>query len=46
MADQNNTENSFIQNDIEFGGNYVAFDQRKMNAVRAVSTHGIGSEQR
>ena len=37
MADQNNTENSFIQYDIEFGGEYVSFDQRKMNAVRAVS---------
>lgn len=37
MADQNNTENSFIQYDVEFGGEYIAFDQRKMNAVRAVS---------
>jgi len=37
MADQNNTEDSFIQYDIEFGGEYVSFDQRKMNAVRAVS---------
>jgi len=36
MADQNNTEDSFIQYDIEFGGEYVSFDQRKMNAVRAV----------
>jgi alkaline phosphatase D len=35
MADQNNTEASFIQYDIEFGGEYVSFDQRKMNAVRA-----------
>jgi len=26
MADQNNTENSFIQYDIEFGGEYVSFD--------------------
>lgn len=38
MADQNNTEASFIQYDIEFGGEYISFDQRKMNAVRAVST--------
>lgn len=37
MADQNNTEASFIQYDIEFGGERVSFDQRKMNAVRAVS---------
>lgn len=36
VADQNNTEASFIQYDIEFGGEYVSFDQRKMNAVRAV----------
>lgn len=35
MADQNNTEASFVQYDIEFGGEYVSFDQRKMNAVRA-----------
>lgn len=51
MADQNNTEASFIQYDIEFGGGesspmlmrceankfieYISFDQRKMNAVRA-----------
>ncbi|KAK5939260.1 hypothetical protein PMZ80_008563 [Knufia obscura] len=35
MADQNNTEASFIQYDIEFGGEYISFDQRKMNAVRA-----------
>lgn len=35
MADQNNTEASFIQYDIEFGGELVSFDQRKMNAVRA-----------
>ncbi|KAE9989457.1 hypothetical protein EG327_002649 [Venturia inaequalis] len=35
MADQNNTENSFVQYDIEFGGERVSFDQRKMNAVRA-----------
>jgi len=37
VADQNNTEASFVQYDIEFGGEYVSFDQRKMNAVRAVS---------
>ena len=37
VADQNNTEASFIQYDIEFGGELVSFDQRKMNAVRAVS---------
>lgn len=36
VADQNNTESSFIQYDIEFGGEGVSFDQRKMNAVRAV----------
>lgn len=35
MADQNNTEASFVQYDIEYGGEYVAFEQRKMNAVRA-----------
>ena len=35
MADQNNTEASFVQYDIEFGGELVSFDQRKMNAVRA-----------
>lgn len=35
VADQNNTESSFIQYDIEFGGEGVSFDQRKMNAVRA-----------
>ncbi|KAK4952892.1 hypothetical protein LTR66_013705 [Elasticomyces elasticus] len=35
MADQNNTESSFIQDDYEFGGKRVSFDQRKMNAVRA-----------
>jgi len=35
MADQNNTEASFAQYDIEFGGEDVAFEQRKMNAVRA-----------
>lgn len=35
MADQNNTEASFAQYDIEFGGEGVAFEQRKMNAVRA-----------
>lgn len=39
MADQNNTEASFSQYDIEYGGEGVAFDQRKMNAVRAVSFH-------
>lgn len=38
MADQNNTEASFSQYDIEFGGSGVSFNQRKMNAVRAVST--------
>lgn len=38
MADQNNTEESFSQYDIEFGGAGVSFNQRKMNAVRAVST--------
>lgn len=37
MADQNNTEDSFIQYGIEYGGEYISFDQRKMNAVRAVS---------
>ncbi len=37
MADQNNTEDSFIQYDIQYGGGYISFDQRKMNAVRAVS---------
>lgn len=37
MADQNNTEESFSQYDIEFGGAGVSFNQRKMNAVRAVS---------
>jgi len=35
MADQNNTEASFAQYDTEFGGEYVAFEQRKMNAVQA-----------
>ncbi|QDS72810.1 hypothetical protein FKW77_006619 [Venturia effusa] len=35
MADQNNTEASFAQYDIEYGGERVSFDQRKMNAVRA-----------
>ncbi|KAK5069213.1 hypothetical protein LTR64_008633 [Lithohypha guttulata] len=35
MADQNNTEGSFAQYDINFGGAGIAFDQRKMNAVRA-----------
>lgn len=35
MADQNNTEGSFAQYDIEFGGDRVSVDQRKMNAVRA-----------
>lgn len=35
MADQNNTEASFVQYDIEFGGGHISFDQRKMNAVRA-----------
>lgn len=35
MADQNNTEASFSQYDVEFGGAGVSFDQRKMNAVRA-----------
>lgn len=34
MADQNNTEASFAQYDIEYGGEKVSFDQRKMNAVR------------
>lgn len=38
MADQNNTEASFSQYDIEFGGSGVSFNQRKMNAVRAVSS--------
>jgi alkaline phosphatase D len=37
MADQNNTEASFAQYDVEFGGEGVSTDQRKMNAVRAVS---------
>jgi len=35
VADQNNTESSYLQYDIEFGGEHVSFDQRKMNAVRA-----------
>jgi alkaline phosphatase D len=35
MADQNNTGASFVQYDIEFGGELVSFDQRKINAVRA-----------
>jgi len=35
MADQNNTEASYLQYDVEFGGEKVAFDQRKMNAVRS-----------
>ncbi|KAK7611225.1 PhoD-like phosphatase-domain-containing protein [Phyllosticta paracitricarpa] len=37
MADQNNTRASFLMNDIPtgFGGAGIAFDQRKMNAVRA-----------
>ncbi|KAF1990111.1 phosphodiesterase/alkaline phosphatase D precursor [Aulographum hederae CBS 113979] len=35
MADQNNTEASFTEDNIEFGGDFVSFDQRKMNAVRA-----------
>lgn len=35
MAAQNNTEDSFIQDEIEYGGAGIAFDQRKMNAVRA-----------
>jgi len=34
MADQNNTEASFVQYNIELGGELVSFDQRKMNAVR------------
>jgi hypothetical protein len=37
MADQNNTEASFAQYDVEFGGEGISTDQRKMNAVRAVS---------
>lgn len=37
MSAQNNTEDSFIQDDVEYGGAGIAFDQRKMNAVRAVS---------
>ncbi|KAL1638335.1 hypothetical protein SLS56_000143 [Neofusicoccum ribis] len=35
MAAQNNTEDSFVQDEIEYGGAGVSFDQRKMNAVRA-----------
>lgn len=35
LADANNTEASFVQYDIEFGEAGIAFDQRKMNAVRA-----------
>jgi hypothetical protein len=41
MADQNNTEASFAQYDIEFGGEGISTDQRKMNAVRAVSTSAL-----
>jgi alkaline phosphatase D len=35
VADQNNTLASYLQYDVEFGGEHVSFDQRKMNAVRA-----------
>jgi phosphodiesterase/alkaline phosphatase D-like protein len=35
MADQNNTEASFVQYDIKFGGEMVSFNQRERNAVRA-----------
>ncbi|KAL1628336.1 hypothetical protein SLS54_001909 [Diplodia seriata] len=36
MADHNNTEDSFIQDGLAYGGAGLTFDQRKMNAVRAV----------
>ncbi|KKY20427.1 putative alkaline phosphatase [Diplodia seriata] len=35
MADHNNTEDSFIQDGLAYGGAGLTFDQRKMNAVRA-----------
>ncbi|KAF9638957.1 Alkaline phosphatase D-related protein [Lasiodiplodia theobromae] len=35
MADHNNTEDSFIQDGLQEGGDGLTFDQRKMNAVRA-----------